>query len=133
MRVTKRQLRRIIRESLNEAGRGPAEASAVLSGLQVPMAGPGAPDPFSSSVMSALEVDDIQTAARSLQDSMWIDDSWPEDDEALEDMLTDANPQTIEDVAAVGAEWLTQFRAGGWHEGGWPEAGLESLYTRPRK
>jgi DNA-binding protein YbaB len=82
------------------------------------MAGPGAPNPFSYRVMVALEADDIQMAARALQDSMWIDDSWPEDDEALEDMLTDAAAQTIEDVAAVGAEWLTQFRQGGWHEAG---------------
>lgn len=128
MKVTQGQLRRIIRERL-EAGlsdrdhwtgkdRPPAAASTVLGGLQVPMAGPGAPNPFSYRVMVALEADDIQMAARALQDSMWIDDSWPEDDEALEDMLTDAAAQTIEDVAAVGAEWLTQFRQGGWHEAG---------------
>lgn len=112
MKITKRRLRKLIRERLLREGGGPASPAYVSKSLQGNALGPGKGSTFGELAMAAVEAGDYRKAANSVMDALWIDDPWPEDEQALEDMLAQA--QGIEDVAAIGAEWLTQFRSGGY-------------------
>ena len=59
-----------------------------------------------------MQAGDFKKAASFAMDAMFIDDVWPEEQEALEEMLTnlgaDGQP---DDVAQVMADWLTDKRA----------------------
>jgi hypothetical protein len=113
MRINNRRLRSLIRSALiSESGRPAATPDYVSKSLQGKAMGPGKGSTFGELAMAAVEAGDYRKAANSVMDALWVDDPWPEDEQALEDML--ASAQGIEDVAVAGAEWLTQFRSGGY-------------------
>ena len=91
MRISRRQLRRIIKE---EKGRLLREFSADI-------------------VMQSLASGDTNAATQAILDSYMMDDTWHAEEDALEDMLIDLGPNpTPDDVGAVSDEWLTNYRAG---------------------
>jgi len=47
-----------------------------------------------------------------IMDALMIDDVWPEDEEALQQMIDAGQPQSIEDLAPIVADWLTKYRQG---------------------
>ena len=99
MKITKRQLRRIIKEELAITG-GPA-------------AGPNLGRQWIDVVMDELATGDVDMAADAIMNSFWLDDTWSKEEEALEDMLASlgTNP-SAEEVNAVAVEWLDGYRAG---------------------
>ena len=99
MKITKRQLRRIIKEELAITG-GPA-------------AGPNLGRQWIDVVMDELATGDVDMAADAIMNSFWLDDTWSKEEEALEDMLSNlgTNP-SAEEVNAVAVEWLDGYRAG---------------------
>ena len=99
MKITKRQLRRIIKEELAITG-GPA-------------AGPNLGRQWIDVVMDELASGDIDMAADAIMSSFMMDDTWSKEEEALEDMLArlGRNP-SVEEVNAVAASWLKGYRAG---------------------
>jgi hypothetical protein len=111
MRITRRQLKRIIREQVEASGR-PSGPDYVASMLDGQAQGPGKGFTFGELAMDAVADGDLRKAANKVMDALWVDDPWPEDEQALEDMLAQA--KTVEDVAAIGADWLDGFRAGAY-------------------
>jgi len=94
MRLTNRQLRRLIREAI-------AGASA-RSG-----------EPFIDIVMNALAAGDTDTATQAILDSFWMDDTWPAEEDALEAQLAALPPGAgQEEVEAIADQWLVDYRAG---------------------
>jgi len=89
MKTTKRQLRRIIKESM------------------------GIDRKRIDSVMKSLADGDVDSAAQSIMDSFWMDDTWAKEEEALESMLASlgTNP-TVDEVNATAIQWLDGYRAG---------------------
>ena len=102
MKVTKRQLRKIIRESLREA-RNPASEDYVRNAL----AGHHKRISSDRGGFSGMTADQVL-------DALWVDDLWPEDEAALEQMIADANAKSIEDLVPAVTGWLNQFRSGGF-------------------
>ena len=115
MKITKRQLRRIIYEV---AAREPANPDEIARSLNSAASGPGAGSTFLELTFAAIAKGDLKKAASVMMDMMWIDDTWPEDDQALEDALAGVDPEdyatNIEDqLAGIGADWLTTYRQSG--------------------
>ena len=94
MKITKRQLRKIIRES--------------LTGLSENSQGN-----IWSVAVDLLNAGNINRALNKILDHFWMDDTWRMEEDALEDMLIDlgSNP-TPEAVEAVSQTWLKGYRAG---------------------
>ena len=94
MKITKRQLRRIIKEVISGAS----------ARTQVP---------FMDTVISALQAGDPVAAANAVMDSFMIDDTFAEEEDALVDVLGGlpygASPEHIEMAADA---WLENYRAG---------------------
>ena len=88
---------------------GPSYVANMLSGQAQ---GPGKGFTFGELAMDAITAGDLRKAASRIMDALWVDDPWPEDEQALEDMLAQA--QTVDDVASLGAEWLDGFRDGAY-------------------
>ena len=103
MRITKRQLRKIIREeAINEYG---------ITGS--PAAGPNKGRPYLDVVMELLAGGDIENATQKILDSFMMDDTWPKEEMALEDMLSSLGPSPAPgDVDAVAKEWYIGYKAG---------------------
>jgi len=115
MKITKRQLRRLVREALIKESRGPATPEYVYSALKTPAAaGPNKGVPFGEIAMDAAVASEWQAAANAVMNALWVDDPWQKDVEALEDMLAEVDPGDIPDLALVGAKWLTIFRQDGF-------------------
>ena len=139
MKLTENQLRKVIRKTIKDnwnlvseqSGR-PAGPGYVLQALGNKSALDGRA--YGVKGLEAAMNGDFIAAGTAILDALWVDDLWPEDEEALEDIIQNANVQTMEDLAAAGSEWLDEFRKGGWHDHSqpYPEKGLKSLYTRPR-
>ena len=55
----------------------------------------------------------FRMGVNSILDALMIDDVWPEDEEALQQTMADANAQSVEELAPVVADWLTKYRQGG--------------------
>ena len=98
MKITKRQLRRIIKEA-----------------IQGIAAGPNAGKRFVDLALEAMAQKDYVYAANRIMDSFWIDDTYGSEEEALIQMLTSAGPSVSEeDLHAISDEWFAQFKAGAW-------------------
>jgi len=113
VKITRRQLRRIIAEMVGNRGAVGAEhgsSSYVAKMLNGQAAGPGKGFTFGELAMDAITAGDFRGAANKVMDALWVDDPWPEDEQALEDMLAQA--VTLDDVATIGGEWLDGFRKG---------------------
>ena len=95
MKITKRQLRQIVKEALNETG-----------GYQ--------PDGNNwASAAADLKHGDSVSAMERVLNQYMMDDTWRMEEDALEDLLIDLGPNpTPEDVESTGEAWLTDYRAG---------------------
>ena len=120
--LTRRALRKIVRRVLGEATGRPGGTSYTASMLNGTAAGgPNAGMSYSDIALMAIEEGDFRAAANAVMGALWIDDPWPEDEEALEEMLgavgsnvgwgKGADPDHL---AQVAWEWLEKFRAGGY-------------------
>jgi len=94
MKITKRQLLNIIKESIDGAGVRTGES-------------------FLDIVVNSLANGDPQTAANAVMDSYMIDDVWPEEEEALVDVLGSL-PYGIssEEIENTADTWLDNYRTG---------------------
>jgi hypothetical protein len=131
MKITKRQLRRIIRESLNEyatadkpKGYSPILDMDNVADMQAALANRPAADP--EQVLRALQhhynrgVHPSQRRGMPfggmgvgrVMDALMIDDVWDEEEEALQKVVSDGNYQTIEEFAVLVADWFTKKRRG---------------------
>lgn len=94
MRITKRQLRNLIKEAIQGTG-------AISK------------EPYLDLVMRALATGNPQGAASSVMDSFFIDDVFPEEEYALVDALGALSYSTnTAEVEAVADQWLEDYRAG---------------------
>ena len=116
MRVSEGNLRKVIRRVLlREQGGRPSGPDYVAKMLTTPAAGgPNVGVPFVDIALDGLASGDASAAANAIMSALWIDDPWPEDEDALVDMLTRDEPSNEHEVADVGSRWLDQFRAGGF-------------------
>ncbi len=96
MKITRIQLRRIIKESIAGHVYGDPEKEAYLD-----------------LTMSAISRGQYKKAANSIMDSYTIDDIFPEEEQALIDMLTDT-PAGVSsrEVEALADKWHQAWRAG---------------------
>jgi|MDSV01.2.fsa_nt_gb hypothetical protein len=99
MKITKRQLRRLIKEAISGHVHGDPNKPA-----------------FVDITMTAMKQGDFVKAAAGIMDSYMIDDTWPEEEQALVDMLT-ATPAnvSVREVEAIADEWIQGKRAGTWN------------------
>ena len=100
MRITKRQLRTLIREA--------------LTGIKGVAMGPGQGTPFIDLVVDAMARDDYKKAASYIMDSFMLDDVWPGEIAALEDALA-ALPtarRSPDDLNDVANQWSEDRSAG---------------------
>jgi hypothetical protein len=129
MKITKRQLRRIINEALNEYSKAdPPKVSPLLdmnaSEQAKALANQPAADP--AYVLRALEhhynrgVHPSQRrgmpfggmGVNPIMDALMIDDVWPEEEEALQKIVSDGGAESLEELATMVADWLTKKRRG---------------------
>jgi hypothetical protein len=100
MKITKRKLRSLIREAIAGNVHGDPEKEAFLD-----------------IAMSAVGRGDYVKAADAIMNSFMIDDTWPEEEQALVDMLTalpaGARPSEVEAVADA---WIEGHRSGAYTE-----------------
>ena len=99
MKLTKRQLRTLIREAIEGHVHGDPSKPA-----------------FVDITMDAMKQGDFVRAADGIMNSYMIDDTWPEEEQALVDMLT-ATPAnvSVREIEAIADEWIQGFRAGTWN------------------
>lgn len=109
MKITKRHLKMLIKESRNT---DPMTPEYVLSSLDGQAQGPGRGSTFGQLALAALQSGDFVKAANKLMDAMWIDDPPPGAEEELAHTL-EIEARTLEDLAAIGAEWGTHHFRGG--------------------
>ena len=131
MKVTKRQLRRIIKEAVRSQGVTAAEPSYSpildmdnVADMQAALANRPAADP--EQVLRALQhhqnrgVDPSQRRGMpfggmgtgGVMDALGMDDVWEEEVEALQKVVSDGDYQTIEEFAVLVADWFTKKRRG---------------------
>ena len=103
MKITRQQLRRIIKEATEPMT--PDYVKKQMSGKGVRT---GAM--FMDTALDAVAAGDLRAAASAVMDGLWIDDPPMGADVELEDLLSTV--QTEDDLAAVAADWGTKhFRS----------------------
>ena len=111
MKITRRQLRRIIKETTDMAM--PAKEvmtpdyvlNALSNGKSVRTG-----VPFIDTAMDGLATGDGRIAANAVMDALWVDDPPPGASEELESLVLDAEDE--HDLATIAAEWGTRhFRS----------------------
>jgi len=99
MKITKRKLKSLIREAIKGHVYGDPSKDAYLD-----------------ITMSAIGRGDYVKATNAILDSYMMDDTWPEEEKALTDMLAalpaGARPGEVE---AVADEWYRGFKSGTWN------------------
>jgi len=94
MKITKRQLKRIIKEAIDGA--------SVIDQV-----------PFIDTVMMSLEAGDPVQAANAVMNSFMIDDTFAEEEDALVDALGGLPyGASVEQIETVADAWLENYRAG---------------------
>ena len=97
MKITKERLRKLIREAIG----GKAAA------------GPNTGVPFVDIAMNAIAAGDVESATQAVLNGFMMDDTWQQEEDALEDQLAALSPgASKEEVEAVADGWLTDYRAG---------------------
>jgi len=97
MKITKRRLRRLIREAIG----GTAAA------------GPNTGVPFADIAMNAMATGDIESATQAVLDGFMMDDTWQQEEDALEDQLAAlGSGASKEEIEATADRWLVDYRAG---------------------
>ena len=117
MKITKRQLRRIIRKTLLSEGLQDVGQPMTPEYVEKSMMGKGAVSGrvFMDTALEAIELGDFRTAASAVMDGLWIDDPPPGASEELEGLLEPvgasvgygrgADPNHL---AQIAAEWGTR-------------------------
>jgi hypothetical protein len=100
MKITRRQLRRIIKEATE-----PMTHDYVLGAL-TNNASVRSGVPFIRTAMDGIMTSDYRAAANAVMDALMIDDPPEGAEEELEDLLVTA--KTEDDIAAIGSEWGTR-------------------------
>lgn len=99
MRITRRKLRSLIREAIEGNVHGDPNKDAYLD-----------------IAMAAIGRGDYVKATNAILDSYMMDDTWPEEEQALTDMLAGlpagARPGEVE---AAADEWYRGFKSGTWN------------------
>ena len=106
MKITRRQIRQIIREA-----REPMTPDYVRKQMMGKAVGPNAGKVFMDIALDAVDAHDYRAAANALMDGLWIDDPPVGAERELEDLLANASravAATEDDIAAIGAEWGTR-------------------------
>jgi len=101
MKITRRQIRQIIREA-----REPMTPEYVRRSMMGKAVGPKAGQVFMDIALDGVMSGDYRAAANALMDGLWIDDPSVAADKELEVLLADA--RTEDDIVAIGAEWGTK-------------------------
>jgi hypothetical protein len=97
MKITKGRLRKLIREAIG----GKAAA------------GPNTGVPFVDIAMNAIATGDVESATQAVLNGFMMDDTWQQEEDALEDQLAALGPgASKEEVEAVADGWLNDYRAG---------------------
>ena len=107
MKITKRQLRRIIKEAME-----PMTVDDVYDSLMgVQGFGPRKGLTRMDMAMDAIAAGDLQAASNAVMDALWIDNPPEGAEEKLARWL--ATVRTEDDLAAVAADWGTKYFRGG--------------------
>ena len=96
MKIRKSQLRKVIREVI--------QGSSARTGQK-----------FADIAVQAVAAGDYEKAANAIMDSYWVDDVWPEEVDALVDMLANLSTADISQIEAAADEWITGIRQGTWN------------------
>jgi hypothetical protein len=112
MRITKRQLRRILREAINEASEPMTPDYAYNSLMGKQEFGPMQGLTRMEMAMDAISAGDLRGAAGRVMDALQIDDPPVGADEELEDLL--AGVQAEDELASIAAEWGTRHFRSAW-------------------
>jgi hypothetical protein len=111
MRITRSQLRKIIKEVGSPLPREPMTIDYVYNSLvngKSAISG----ESFGDIAMDAVMDGDWWKAANAIEDALWIDDPPVGAEEELADLLFAADPHDHRDLAVVAAEWGTRhFRS----------------------
>ena len=103
MKITKRQLRRIIKEAINE-NREPASVDYVKNALE---------QTYNRGIHPSQRRDmPFSMGVGSIMDALWIDDVWEEEVEALKAIVANGPYASAEELAIPVADWLTKKRRG---------------------
>jgi len=112
MKTTKRQLRRLIREVINEA-REPMTPDYVYDMMSKKQTfGRMAGYTRMQMALDALDRGNMKKAANAVMDALWIDDPPVGADEELEDLLAAAENE--DDLAGIAADWGTRHFRQPW-------------------
>ena len=97
MRITKRQLKKLIREAISGQALGPGKGHSFLD-----------------LTMGAMAKGDYKKASSYIMDSFMMDDVWPEEEAGLIDALSGLPTarRSPADVEAVADQWMEDRRAG---------------------
>ena len=97
MKITKRQLRKIIKETIGG----------------VAAAGPNTGVPFVDIATNALADGDLDGATQAILDGLMMDDTWQQEEDSLEDQLAALSPgASKEEVEVIADQWLIDVQAG---------------------
>jgi histone H3/H4 len=110
MKITKRQLRRIIKEE---------KQKLVKEAIRGTIHGDPNKESFLDIAMDAVSQADYKRAAGAIMDSYFLDDYWPEEEQALIDMLASSRqrataPATTMEIEAIADDWMSARTAGTW-------------------
>lgn len=112
MKITKRQLRRIIKEGLSwKRMKGMTVDYVYDSLMDVQEFGPRKGLTRMDMAMDAIAAGDFMGAVDRVEDALWIDDPPEGAEEELAGLL--ATVRTEDDLAAVAADWGTRHFRGG--------------------
>ena len=96
MKITEKQLRGLIREAIEGHVHGDPSK-----------------DKFVDIAMAAMKKSDYVRAADAIMNSYMIDDTWPEEEQALVDMLAGTPAGvSVSEVEAIGEKWISIKRSG---------------------
>jgi len=111
MKITKRQLRRIIKEAFISEAKEPMTPEYVTSMLNKGKSVRTGESFMDIAVDGALHAD-WRTVASAVMDGLWIDDPPVGAPEELEDLLATADVQEGESISRIAAEWGTRHFRG---------------------
>lgn len=110
MKITKRHLRKIIKEAINEA-REPMTPDYVYSSLVNNTSARTGESFMDIAIDGALHAD-YRTTANAIMDALWIDDPPAGAEKELEGLLIAADAQEGESISRIAAEWGTRHFRG---------------------
>jgi hypothetical protein len=115
MKITKRQLKQIIREEKNKLIAETRLRRTIREAIGGHVHGDPEKESFLQIAMSSVDRGDYVRAADAIMNSYWIDDTWPEEEQALVDMLMALPPGArADELEAIAEEWIQGKRSGAY-------------------